>query len=80
MCGRLDLPNRLHERIPDDNADVGAGVAVCFVCELPQVGITQAVWRVAQMNAEHLSPGWLLWQRNVDALLKSDKQQRTHFL
>lgn len=76
MRGRLDLPNRLHESIPDDDADVGAGVAVCFAGELPQVGLTQAVWRVAQMKTKHLSPGWLLRQRDVDPLLKSDTRQR----
>lgn len=72
MRGRLDLPNRLHESVPDDDADVGAGVAVRFAGELPQVGLAQAVWRVAQMETKHLSPSWLLWERDVDTLLKSD--------
>lgn len=70
--GRLDLPDGLHESVPDDDADVGAGVAVCFVGELPQVGLAQAVWRVAQMETEHLGPSRLLGQRDVDTLLKSD--------
>lgn len=76
MCGRLDLPNGLHESIPDDDADVGTGVAFCFAGELPQVGLAQAVWCVAQMEAKHLSPSRLLWQRDVDTLLKSDAQQK----
>lgn len=69
--GRLDLPNRLHESIADDNADVGSGVAVCFAGELPQVSLAQAVWCVAQMKTKHLSPSWLLRQRDIDTLLKS---------
>ena len=77
MGGRLDLPNRLHESVPDDDTDVGAGVAVRFVGELPQVSLAQATWRVAQMKTKHLSPSWLLRQRDVDTLLKSDTPQRT---
>lgn len=45
--GGLDLPDGLHERVPDDDADVGARVTVRFVGELPQVGVAQAVWGVA---------------------------------
>lgn len=71
MCGGLDLPDRLHERVPDDDADVGSGVAICFACELPQVGLAQAVRRVAQMETEHLSPSRLLRERDVDTFLKS---------
>lgn len=78
--GRLDLPNGLHERVPDDDADVGSGVAVGFARELPQVGLAQAVWRVAQMEAEHLSPSWLLGKRDIDALLKSVTCQRTSYV
>lgn len=80
MCGRLDLPDGLHERVSDNDANVGAWVAVCLVGELPQVGVAQAVRRVAQMEAEHLSSGRLLRQWDVDALLESDTQQRTSFL
>lgn len=76
MRSRLDLPNGLHERIPHDDADVGAGVAICFAGKLPQVGLAQAVWCVAQMETKHLRPSWLLWERDVDTLLKSDTQQR----
>lgn len=46
VCGGLDLPDRLHESVPDDDADVCAGVTVCFVGKLPQVGVAQAVWGV----------------------------------
>lgn len=77
MRGRLDLPHRLHECVPDDDADVSSRVAVCFAGELPQVGLAQAVRRVAQMKTEHLSASWLLRQRDVDTLLKSDTQQST---
>lgn len=68
--GGLDLPDGLHEGVPDDDADVGARVTVRFVGELPQVGVAQAVRGVAQMEAEHLSSGRLLRQWDVDALLK----------
>lgn len=68
--GGLDLPDGLHERVPDDDADVRARVTVRFVGELPQVGVAQAVWGVAQVEAEHLTPGRLLRQWDVDALLK----------
>lgn len=79
MCGRLDLPDGLHESVAHDNADVGAGVAVRFVGELPQVGLTQAVRRVAQVEAEHLSSRWLLGQRDVDSLLKPEREQEQDF-
>lgn len=46
VCGRLDLPDWLHESVPDDDADVRAGVTVRFVGKLPQVGVAQAVWGV----------------------------------
>lgn len=75
MCGWLDLPNRLHQSVSDDNTYVCSRVAVCFTCKLPQVGFAQTVWRVAQMKTEHLSPSWLLWKRDVDTLLKSGERQ-----
>jgi len=76
VSGRLNLPNRLHESVPDDDADVGAGVAVCFACKLPKVDLVQTVRRVAQMKSKHLSPSRLLGQRDVDPLLKSDATKR----
>ena len=72
--GGLNLPDGLHESVPDDDADVGAGVTVRFVSELPQVGLAQAVRGVAQVEAEHLRSRWLLGQRDVDALLKPSTQ------
>lgn len=79
MRGGLDLPDGLHERVSDNDADVSAWVAVCFVGELPQVGVAQAVRRVAQMKTEHLRPGRLLRQRDVDTLLESDTRQEDKF-
>lgn len=78
VCGGLDLPDGLHESVPDDDADVRAGVTVRLVGELPQVGVAQAVRGVAQVEAEHLSSGWLLWQRDIDALLKPSTHTHTH--
>lgn len=75
MCGGLDLPDGLHESVPDDDADVRARVTVRFVGELPQVGVAQAVWGVAEMEAEHLRSGRLLWQWDVDTLLKPETQR-----
>lgn len=71
VCGRLDLPDGLHESVPDDDADVRAGEAVRFVGQLPHVGVAQAVWGVAKVEAEELSSRRLLWQGDVDTLLKS---------
>lgn len=72
VCGRLDLAHGLHERVPHDDADVGARVPVRLVRQLPEVGVAQAVWRVAQVQPEHGRPRGLLRQRDVDALLKPD--------
>lgn len=80
MCGRLDLPDRLHEGVAHDDADVCAGVAVRFVGELPQVGLAQAVRRVAQVEAEHLSSRRLLGQRDVDTLLESEREREQDIL
>lgn len=71
--GGLDLPDRLHERVPDDDADVGAGVALGFAGELPQVGVVEGVRRVPQVDPEHLRSGRLLGQRDVDPLLKPER-------
>lgn len=80
MSGRLDLPDGLHEGVAHDDADVSAGVAVRFVGELPQVGLAQAVRRVAQVEAEHLSSRRLLWQRDVDSLLKPERKREQEFV
>lgn len=76
MSSRLDLPDRLHERIPNDDADVGARVAVRFARELAEVGVAQAVRRVAKVKSEHLGPGRLLRERDVDPLLESDPREQ----
>ena len=80
VCGRLDLAHGLHEGVPHNDADVGAGVALGLECQLPQVGVVQAVRRVAQVQTEHGRPRRLLRQRDVDALLKPDwtKGQENH--
>lgn len=72
MSCRLDLPDRLHESVPYDDADVGARVAVRFARQLAEVGFAQAVRRVAKVKSEHLGPGLLLRERDVDPLLESD--------
>lgn len=72
MSSRLDLPDRLHESVPNDDADVGPRVAVRFACELPQVGVAQAVRRVAEMKSEHVAAGLFLRKRDVNPLLKSE--------
>ncbi|MEQ2179770.1 hypothetical protein GOODEAATRI_028563, partial [Goodea atripinnis] len=69
---RLDLPDWLHESVPNNDADVSARVAVRFARELPQVGVAQAVRRVAKMKSKHLGPGRFLRKRDVNPLLKSD--------
>lgn len=81
VCCRLDLPDRLHQSIPHNDANVCSRVAVGFMRQLPQVRLTQAVGRVAQVETEHLGPGRFLGQRNVDALLKSEheKEEDVHF-
>lgn len=78
--GRLDLSDGLHEGVTHDDADVGARVAVRFVGELPQVGLAQAVGRVAQVEAEHLSSRRLLGQRDVDSLLEPEREREQDLL
>lgn len=77
VSGWLDLPDRLHESVPYDNADICAGVAIRFVRQLPQVAVAQAVRRVAKMKSKHLGSGRLLRKRDVNPLLKSDAKEET---
>ena len=80
VCGRLHLPDWLHEGISHDDANVSAGVAVCLKGELPQVGVTQAVRRVAQVETEHLGPRRFFWEGDVDTLLKPGNPEIRLFL
>lgn len=70
VSGRLDLPDRLHEGVPDNNADVSPRVALSFLAQSDEVCLRQAVGRGSQMQLEHERAGVLLGQRNVDSLFK----------
>lgn len=74
MRGRLDLPDRLHEGVPDDDADVGPRVAVRLLAQGGEVGLGQACGRGAQVQLEHKGAGVLLGQRDVDSLLKPEQR------
>ena len=68
---RLDLSDRLHEGVSDDDTDIRPRVAFCLFPQSNKVGFGEAVWGGAQVKLEHEGPGMLLGQRNVDPLLKS---------
>ena len=66
----LNLADGLHEGIPDDDADVGPGVALRLLAQLHEVCFSQVGWGGAQMQLEHEGTGVLLRQRDVNTLLK----------
>lgn len=39
MCCRLDLANRLHESISDNDADIGPRVSICLLPQGYEVGL-----------------------------------------
>lgn len=71
MSGRLDPPDGLHEAVPDNDADVGSGVALCLFAQHDKVLVLQAVGCGAQVQFEHVGASVCLRQRNIDALFKS---------
>lgn len=74
MGGALDQADRLHERVPHDDADVGAGVALRLLAQRHKVRLHQAVGGGAQMQFEHEGAGVRLGQRDVDPLLKPEAE------
>lgn len=68
--GWLNLPDRLHEGVPDDNTNVRPRVALCLFAQRDEVCVCQFVGGGAQMQLEHEGAGVLLRQRNVDSLFK----------
>lgn len=68
--GRLDPPDGLHEAVPDNDADVGSGVALCLFAQHGKVLVPQVAGCGAQVQLEHVGASVLLRQRNVDALFK----------
>lgn len=71
MGCRLDLSNRLHQGVPDDDADVCSRVAVRLLAQSDKVGLRETVGGGAQMELEHEGASVLLGQWDVDPLLKS---------
>ena len=47
----------------------------CFCSKCSKIAITQVVWRVTDVNLEDFSACIFFWQRDVDALFKSDSQK-----
>ena len=75
MSRHLNLADRLHEGVADDDADVGPGVAVGLAAQGHKVLVRQAGGGGAQVQLEHEGAGVLLRQRDVNTLLKP---RRTH--
>lgn len=70
MRSGLHFPDRLHESVSYYDADIGSGVSIRFAGQLTQVCLGQTVRRVTQMQAKHGRSRRLLWERDVDTLLK----------
>jgi len=75
--GGLDLPDRLHEGVPHDDADVRPGVAGGLLAQGDVVRLRQGAGGGAQMQLEHEGAGVRLGQRDVDPLLKPEEKQKT---
>lgn len=68
--GWLNLPDRLHEGVPNKDTDVGSGVSLCPIAQRDEILLCQVIGCGAQMQFEHEGASVLLGQRNVDALFK----------
>lgn len=68
--GWLNLPDGLHEGIPNKDTDVSSGVALRPFAQRDEVLLHQVVGCGAQMQFEHEGASVLLGQRNVDTLFK----------
>lgn len=68
---RLDLAYGLHESVSDNYRNVRARVSIRLLSESHKIGLGEAVGSRSQMEFEHEAASVLLWQRDVDPLLKS---------
>lgn len=73
VCRRLDLSNRLHESISDNDADICTRVSFCFLAKSHEIRLCEAVGGRTQVEFEHERSGMLLGQWDVNSLLKSKK-------
>lgn len=71
MSRGLNFPDGLHERVADDDLNIGAGVFVRLLRQLLQVLLGEDVRGVAEMDLEHGEARVLLRQRDVDSLLEA---------
>lgn len=58
--GRLNLPDRLHEGVPNDDTDVRSRVALRLSAQSDEVRLCQVVGGGAQMQFEHEGASVLL--------------------
>lgn len=61
MSGRLNLPDRLHESISDNDADVSTRVTICLLAQGHEIGFGETVRRGAQIQLEHEAASMLFW-------------------
>jgi len=71
--GGLDLSNRLHESVSDNDADVRSRVSLRHLAQSDKVAVGERVGGGAKMELEHEGAGVLFGQRDVDPLLKSER-------
>lgn len=71
-----DLANRLHQGVADNDGDIGSRVAIGLFSELAVILAGQLAWSRADIELEHPSPRFHVRQRNVDALLESEKKSQ----
>lgn len=76
VSGRLDPPDRLHEAVSDNDADVSSGVALSLFAQHDKVLLLQAVGCGAQVQFKHVRASVRLRQRDVNALFKSWKEKK----
>lgn len=72
MRGCLNLPDWLHQGVPDNYTDVSSGVAICLFAQSHEIRLCQVIGGGAQMQFEHGGAGMFLRQRNVDSLFKPE--------
>ena len=72
--GVLHPPDGLHERVPDHDLDVRAGVVVRQLSQPLEVAVVQRGLGVAQVETEHVGAGGGLGEADVDALFETPIQ------
>ncbi len=71
MRRRLDLPNRLHERVLHRDADITARISLAELGQGPDIARFQIARRAADAEFEQLHASAQVRQRDMDASLES---------